>query len=242
MRKKISCLQFLVLCLTFFSILSFSEISFSKDIKARVINEGAEVKLKPSMESQSILSAPLGSEFDVEERVGEWLRIKLPPNKDGVIRTGYIHLSYVEYNPGVESQKKNISTPPNLEINQRAQIREENYLNWAERLSKAKAKVTTGAIIALVGVAILAVSAGYTFYNEWPSNVEKGRILTGGEWRIVILGDVLGISSLAGGLALLTSGSFQVSIIKNEGQIKGYLSAGVIPKFRAVGFQIGAAF
>jgi hypothetical protein len=33
-----------------------------------------------------------------------------------------------------------------------------------------------------------------------------------------------------------------MSIPKEEGQIKGYLSAGMIPKFRAVGFQIGAAF
>jgi hypothetical protein len=42
--------------------------------------------------------------------------------------------------------------------------------------------------------------------------------------------------------SLLSSGSSQMSIPKEEDQIKRYLSAGVIPKFRAVGFQIGAAF
>jgi hypothetical protein len=242
MRKKISCFQSLVLCLSFFSILSFSEFSFSKDTKARVINEGAVVKLQPNIGSQTILFAPLGSEFDVEERVGEWLKIKLPPNKDGIIQTGYINISYVEYKPEVELQKKNILTPPNLEINQRAPIRDENYINWSGRLSKAKAKVTTGSIITFVGAVILAPSVAYTFYNQWPSSIEARSSLSGGAWTIVIIGDVLGVAGLVGGLALITSGSSQVSILKEEGQIKGYLSAGVIPKFRAVGFQIGVAF
>jgi len=42
--------------------------------------------------------------------------------------------------------------------------------------------------------------------------------------------------------SLLSSGSSQMSVLKEEGQINGYLIAGVIPKFRGVGFQIGAAF
>lgn len=62
-----------------------------------MIKQGAVLKLKPNEESLTVKNLPLGSVFDVEETLGEWIKIKLPPDKDGIVIIGYIHSSFVTF-------------------------------------------------------------------------------------------------------------------------------------------------
>jgi len=81
----------------FFSImLVFSGVNlYSQETKARVIKEEAVLRLDPNTESPRIKILPLGTIIEVEEVVGEWLKVKLPPDERGFVITGYVHRSDV---------------------------------------------------------------------------------------------------------------------------------------------------
>jgi hypothetical protein len=67
--------------------------SFSQ---VRVIKKGAVLRLKPKEDAVVIGNLPLGALLDVEEQLDDWLRISLPPDKDGFVVTGYLHRSFIE--------------------------------------------------------------------------------------------------------------------------------------------------
>jgi hypothetical protein len=51
----------------------------------------------PQVESQTILALPLGGEFSIAEKISEeWIKISLPPNKDGIVQSGYVQVSFVQ--------------------------------------------------------------------------------------------------------------------------------------------------
>lgn len=70
---------------------------YGQETKVRVIKEGAVLRLKPESESIIINNLPLGAFLDAEETIGEWVKVKLPPDKNGVVVTGYILSSFVEF-------------------------------------------------------------------------------------------------------------------------------------------------
>jgi len=72
-----------------------SELS-QEDKSVRVVNKNAVLRTKPSNEGSIIKSLPLGALLEVEEDLEEWLKIKLPPDKDGFVMIGYIHRSFTE--------------------------------------------------------------------------------------------------------------------------------------------------
>lgn len=50
-----------------------------------------------------------------------------------------------------------------------------------------------------------------------------------------IIGDVFGIvAMMVGGLSQLAAIDYEKQL-KNEGEVKGYLKAGLLPKYRAIG-------
>jgi hypothetical protein len=65
-------------------------------IQVRVIKEGSVLKLKPDDESLTIKKLPLGSLLDVKAIMEEWVKVKLPPNQDGIVVVGYIRVEDVE--------------------------------------------------------------------------------------------------------------------------------------------------
>jgi len=71
------------------------EISL-EDNFIRIIKKNAVFKVTPSNDGVVIKKLPLGALFEVEEELDEWLKIKLPPDKDGFLLTGFIHKSYTE--------------------------------------------------------------------------------------------------------------------------------------------------
>jgi opacity protein-like surface antigen len=88
------------ICIIYFSliILVISTLNlYSLEIKARVIKEGAVLRLNPERESTAIKNLPLGAILEVEEIVGEWLKGKLPPDERGFVISGYVHKSFVTF-------------------------------------------------------------------------------------------------------------------------------------------------
>lgn len=87
-----------LLALCFFMIMIFSSTMplYSQKTKIRITKVGAVLKLKPNDESLTIKELPLGSEFNVEEIMKGWIKIKLPADEDGIVITGFIHISFIE--------------------------------------------------------------------------------------------------------------------------------------------------
>jgi outer membrane protein W/uncharacterized protein YgiM (DUF1202 family) len=73
-----------------------------------VIKEGLVLRLKPNENSLALKNIPPGAKLNVEESMGDWLKINLPPDKDGIVITGYIDRSFTEpeISIPVKSEKK----------------------------------------------------------------------------------------------------------------------------------------
>jgi len=216
---------------------------YSQETKIRIIKENAVLKLEPKHDSLTIKELALGTELEVIGSFDSWIKVKLPPDKDGIIVTGYIHLSFIEYQAKQEPQFRDKEDMPIIIEKKMSQpIQNADYLQWKEKLSKAQAKLSTGTFLTICGVVILVPSIAYTFYNEWPSSKEDRRYLTGGGWVTVIIGDVVGVAGIIVGSSFVISGSSQRKTLEEEGKMKGYLNVGIVSKHKAVGIQIGASF
>jgi TonB family protein len=82
-------------------ILSFGiELLFpcqeTQESKVRIIKENVVLRLRPNRESIEIKSLQLGAVFELIDTSGEWMKLKLPPDKEGLIITGYIHKNEAE--------------------------------------------------------------------------------------------------------------------------------------------------
>lgn len=133
MRSRYYKSAFVSFCL-FSMILILSMVSmYSEENKVRVIKENAVLKLKPSDESLTIKRLPLGSELAVVETIGEWIKIKLPPDEDGIVVTGYIHSSFVTFD---------IRPPQSMEDKRPTQLKE--ITKPYQVISKPKASFALG--------------------------------------------------------------------------------------------------
>lgn len=63
--------------------------------RIKVVVRNASVRLQPDIDSEVILSPPVGSTFGVERKIGEWYEIKFS-SEIGVLITGYINSQFVE--------------------------------------------------------------------------------------------------------------------------------------------------
>lgn len=80
-----------------FVFMSTTISMYSQEAKIRIIKEEAVLRLKPNSESLIIKELPLGSEFNVIETIRDWIKVKLPPDEDRIVVTGYIHSSFVTF-------------------------------------------------------------------------------------------------------------------------------------------------
>jgi hypothetical protein len=62
----------------------------------RVIKQNAQLCVKPKDGAVVIKKLPLGALLDVEEEIGDWLKISLPPDEDDFVLKGYLHRSFTE--------------------------------------------------------------------------------------------------------------------------------------------------
>lgn len=109
----------------------------NKEINIRIIAEDAVLRLKPSKESLAIKRLSLGSELEVIEKVGEWIKIKMPPDEDGIVVVGYVHQSFVEEvakkvvgTIEIEEEKPKVISklPPKVHVPEKAESLPKSYL------------------------------------------------------------------------------------------------------------------
>lgn len=106
-------------------ILSYLMIIFANayadTIKIKVVTENAFVRFKPDITSDVIETAPVGKEFESEEKIGEWFKIKFS-SRLGVLITGYIHEVNVKVeSEAIEPEKKAIPKPGKPVVESEAQ-------------------------------------------------------------------------------------------------------------------------
>jgi hypothetical protein len=89
-RRKTAFLVFIL------SLLIVGHLAFAAEFKLKVKKADAEIRLKPTVESTLISKAPLGAILESSEKFGEWFKVNLPPDKQGIVVSGYIHQSAVE--------------------------------------------------------------------------------------------------------------------------------------------------
>jgi len=64
--------------------------------KVRIVKSGAELKSNSSLDSETIMDLPVGAEFEIDRRISEdWIKIKLPPNKVGIVISGYVQIKFI---------------------------------------------------------------------------------------------------------------------------------------------------
>jgi len=232
MKGKFSKLLFL----SFIILFLFCSL-YSQETKIRVIKKDAVLRLKPNNDSLLIKALPLGAILEVEETLGDWVKVKLPPDKDGIVIIGYVHNSFVTFDikPLASEKAERIEAPLR---------KDDAYTIWQQRLSSAKKKSSTGLIIGIVGAAIfipssialfvdkkqeLYISYGSVLYQEKP---KPGYLVLAG----------VGLTSLVAGMAIHFSGKRSANQLEQEGSKKGYISAGLLPEYNAIGVQIGISF
>ncbi len=72
------------------------EIVYEIPLKIQVGLENANVRSKPNFEAEIIQQVESGITLLTALKVGEWYRVELPPDEEGIIVSGYIHQSTVQ--------------------------------------------------------------------------------------------------------------------------------------------------
>lgn len=68
----------------------------------KVVAARANVRLKPDLESQVIGQVARGTVLSAKAKVGDWYAVEMPPDEDGIVVSGYLHLSTVEITADAE--------------------------------------------------------------------------------------------------------------------------------------------
>jgi len=100
-----SCLRKPIKLIGLFSFLVHFSVAYAapEETTARVIREGAVLRQSADNESPVMMSLPLGAVVDVEEVLEGWLKVKVPPGKDGIVIIGFINSSFVELERGAKT-------------------------------------------------------------------------------------------------------------------------------------------
>jgi hypothetical protein len=105
--------SFLVFCL--FLLLISGLRGDTEKIKIRVTVAKANIRLNPSLESPVVGAAAQGEVFEAQGKTDGWFMVNLPPDKKGMVISGYIHSSIVEVLPeetkGEAEIKKGTTAP-----------------------------------------------------------------------------------------------------------------------------------
>jgi len=102
-----------VVCLGLFFVLflTFSSYICAEKIKIKVVSAEASIRSKPDMNSDTIENPPVGREYEVEEKIGDWYKIRFS-TKLGVRITGYIHEMHVQVEKEEPEPKKEVIQEP----------------------------------------------------------------------------------------------------------------------------------
>ncbi|MFC2164015.1 porin family protein [Acidobacteriota bacterium] len=184
----------LVLFLHFLIILSFRV--YAQETKRLIVikKENTILRLYPREDSLAIKELPLGALLEVEEEIGEWFKIELPLDKDGIVITGYVHQSAVsiikkgeEISEKITKEKPKVSSQQKLEVTdervERKQPRfglgfESGYSSFTDNNYKGGLKYG-GSIVIIVTRNIAFELSGINSQSDVkgnPSGLSDGRI------------------------------------------------------------------
>lgn len=219
--------------LTFLVLESFN--LYSQEMKIRIIKKDAVLRLEANNKSEILKALPLGSEFSMEETIGEWIKIRLLPDEDGIIILGYVHKSFLSFS--TTSTPKTIVQPkipleksepiPSQEI-------DEDYFTWKDKLELAKGKRSTAGFISWMG---LIVSFG-SFIAEQKEASENYYY----DKTPYVIGYSTGIAIGIVGIIIGSPAAKEVKQLKREGERKGYVLASLSPRPKGFCLNISYSF
>ena len=101
-----------VLCIAVISL--FPDLCHSEEIKIQVIVQKANVRANPDLKSEVITQVSLGTVLTSDKKEGNWYRVILPPDENGILRHAFIHTTVVEAltAPQEPHQKKQVKKEP----------------------------------------------------------------------------------------------------------------------------------
>jgi len=193
----------------------------------------ANIRLMPSLKSDVIHQLPFGVDLKPLAKSGNWYRVNLPPNPDGITLSGYIHDSIVN-----ETFEKQILAPPEPEEPQESEpkIPVEEPEPAPEPSQEIQPAVRTGITLPPFWI---GGGAGYTMPSE--SNFEKG-INFGGtlgfgitRYLAVELRVPYYQSNVTGSIGGLSTGQFQSISLSLSVQARYPIKSLIIPYLVAGG-------
>ena len=87
---------FSLTCLFLLVLLLMPQLIRAEDVQIQVTVEKANVRAKPDLRSEIVIQVSLGTVLISDMMEGNWYRIILPPDENGVRRGAFIHNSVVE--------------------------------------------------------------------------------------------------------------------------------------------------
>jgi len=208
---------------------------YSQEAKIRIIKENAILRLEPSHDSLPIRELPVGSELEVVETVQNWIKVKLPPDKDGIIVTGYVNIFFAQFEikptPKEQELKPSI-TKPTFKLPQTPELpaisADSERDSWERAMAIARARESTADSLGWTGFGLSLLGWGLYFGNKeevWEYDIwgiahreEKPKI----EYLITgIGGTALGLI----GFIIGESAKNEIKVLEIERARKGYMSA-----------------
>lgn len=71
------------------------EVTFDPPREVQVILESANIRSSPNFESEIVHQIERGLTLLAVGKIGEWYRVDLPPDEEGIIISGFIHQTYI---------------------------------------------------------------------------------------------------------------------------------------------------
>ena len=240
---------FLVLILF---VLVTTTFIFSEGSKVRVVASQANIRLKPDTQSTIVSKIPLGGILDVIKKEGNWYYVKLPPDEQGIVVTGYIHQSTVE--EIIEEAEQTVKTEERvvekkeekaLEVTskpvepQKELSKDTNpdYLKWKEDYYKAETDFKKWKKYVYVGM--------FTSLGGALASCLTPLLIKDGSLAPTIAGLAVGLGGT--GLWLYAAGkrssaAEKMELLMNEGKIKKYFTAQINPRARYYALTLNIAF
>jgi len=235
-------------------VLVMATFVFSDDSQVRVTASKANIRLRPTTQSTIVSTVPLGAVLEVIKKEGNWYFVKLPPDKKGIVVTGYIHQSLVEIFEEIEKpvksgeriiEKKEAVIPretpqkvipkptKSLDLSKDAE-----YLRWKEAYYKAEADFKKWKKYAYIGM--FAFLGGIIVT---PLTALTAR----GEGALAPMIGAMAVGIGGAGLWLYAANrrgaaAEKMALLMNEGRIKKYISAYINPKKRCYAVTFAIAF
>lgn len=244
-----------ILALVLFVLIAANFI-FSEELKVRVTVAKANIRLRPTTQSNIVSAVPLGAVLEVIKKEGNWYFVKLPSDEKGIVVTGYIHQSIVEViemiergerveEKKVEEKKANViekkeksSKIPAKPVGPPKVVpRDVDYQEWKIKYDKAETdflKWERYRKIGMITVYTISVALPLLFILTKEISLLPGTGLT-----LVGIGGA-GLWGYANGKK--AAAADRKRLLTNEGRIKGYISASINPEKKCYAITFTLSF